>query len=208
LISDLLEAEQRVRTQEQEWVAIATNAAAQFDQEKAALLRLKREYEKVEAQRSTELQQLLARARQTQLPAYLRSIFIERHDIPDIGPGRKKKLSDNGIRTALDVEEYRIRRIKGFGQGRVFTKNLLDWRSEIESRFRTAIPSNEQLALDSKYDSMRQPIQRQFEVGERALRKTSQEAEKHLGQIYEQIKAGTMVLGHAKANLAVIPKEV
>ena len=186
---------------EQEWATTAFKACEQFDQQKSALVRQKREYENLETQRSVELQQLLAATREAQFAAYLRGFLVEHHDIPDIGPGRKKKLADKGIRTAFDVASARIRRIHGFGEK--LTHNLIGWRREIESRFvfRSALPAAQLAALDARYNPLLQRVEQQIEGGEKELIRITQEAQRNVTGIRKSMAQ----VAQAQADVAVIP---
>jgi hypothetical protein len=190
---------------EQEWATTAFRACEQFDAQKFALVRQKREYDNLETQRSVELQQLLAATREAQFAAYLRGFLVEHHDIPDIGPGRKKKLADKGIRTAFDVASARIRRIHGFGEK--LTHNLIGWRREIESRFvfKSALPAAERAALDARYNPLLQPVEQQIEGGEKMLIRIAQDAKRFVTESYDRIRKSMAQLAQAQADVAVIP---
>lgn len=71
--------------------------------------------------------------RERQLSRFLERHLIADHKIPQIGPSRKATLASFGIETAADIEQFKIRRIEGFG--RKYTQGLLRWRDSIEQSF-------------------------------------------------------------------------
>src|SRR5262249_46331126 len=94
----------------------------------------------VETQRLAASAEVVARIR------HLRLHLLTDAEIPMIGASRKQALASYNIFTAADVNESRIRKIKGFGD--VLTGNLLAWKEEVLRRFRfdpaTAISPTEQ----------------------------------------------------------------
>lgn len=105
------------------------------------------------SQYQTELQRLGANAEAMARIRHLRLHLIADADIPKIGAGRKQVLASNNIFTAADVDDYRIRGIKGFGD--VLTSNLLAWKEEVLRQFRfdpaTAISPAEQRSITVKF---------------------------------------------------------
>lgn len=107
-----------------------------------------------------ELQRL---ARDAEAMARIRHLLlhlIADADIPQIGAGRKHVLASNNIFTAADVDDYRVRGIKGFGD--VLTSNLLAWKEEVLRQFRfdpaTAISPPEQWSITVKFRNGQQQI--------------------------------------------------
>jgi len=201
-------AKSNLQRAEQQWKDAYDAAICQFEQKKADLLRLKSDFNDVEIQREAELKQMLARAREDQFAEHLSQHLVDVAAISDIGPARKRTLQENGVRTAWDVAEDRILRIPRFGPA--LTENLMEWRRNVEATFifktAKAIPLHEMQVFESKYDDNRKPIQRRLLAGANELRKISQDAEKRLGQLSQQIKACMTQLYRAEADLTVIPK--
>jgi DNA-binding helix-hairpin-helix protein with protein kinase domain len=81
-----------------------------------------------------ESKQVAAHAESAARARHLRLYSIGEANIPGIGFGRVQVLAGGGIYTAEDVEEYRIRRISGFGD--VLTGRLLAWKTEVLGQFR------------------------------------------------------------------------
>ena len=206
----VLDLQKKITAAEQTWVPVADRFVNDFDRQKAGVLRLKSDYNDVERQREADLKQLLARAREAQSAAYLRQHLIEEAAIPDIGPGRKRTLKANGVSTAWDVQQDRILRIPKFGPA--LTANLMEWRRNVETTFifktATAISPHQMQVFESNYERHRQFIQQQLLSLEKELQKISQDAEKQLGQLTQQIAAFLTQLYQAQADLTAIPQGV
>jgi DNA-binding helix-hairpin-helix protein with protein kinase domain len=202
-----LAAKERVQHAEEQWKAASAAANRLFDQKKAELQTRRNEYNQLALQREGEWKQMQNNARQAQFVSHLSLHSIEVAAIPDIGPARKAALNAHGIRTALDVNEDRVRRIPRFGPA--LTANLMEWRRNVEATFifkvSNAIPRQEIDAFEAKYDRLRGLIQRQLEDGENALRRISEDAVKHLHQLSQQIEACAVTLFQAEADLQPIP---
>ena len=77
-------------------------------------------------------------------------------DIPQIGANRKRILASHGITTAADINQSRLRQIKGFGE--VLTGNLLEWKQNIIRQFRfdrtNALSGAEQRGVTTNYRNL------------------------------------------------------
>jgi len=219
-------AKSNLQRAEQQWKAASEAAIRQFEKKKAELLPLKNE---ADIRREAELRQMLAKVRESHLNAHLSKHLIRDAAIANIGEKTKINLSDSDIRTALDVgriinAQNTIPRQFSFsiasqfpaapswpkGVGDVRKELLVEWYRNVEATFvfRTgqAVPPDEMRALESKYDNLRQLIQRQLDAGGRELQKISQDAENQLVRLGHQIKACMAQLYQAEADLTVIPK--
>ncbi len=201
-------AKQKVNDAEQSWAITAARFVSEYDIQTADLYRLYSDRNDIEVQRESEYKHLLSKARENQFANHLSKELIEVAAISDIGPARKKTLQAHGVRTALDVDEDRIMRIPRFKKA--LTANLMEWRRNVEATFifktALAIPPHEKQAFESKYEQRRQLIQGQIAAGETKLKTISQDAEKQLGQLTQQIIAILIQLHQAEADLTVIPK--
>lgn len=105
-----------------------------------------------------ELQRLSKNAEAAALVRYLRLHLIADAEIPKIGAGRKQTLASYSILTAADIDQFKVRGIKGFGD--VLTGNLLAWRAEVHRQFRfdpaSAIAPAEQLAVARQFRTKQQ----------------------------------------------------
>ena len=202
------DAQQKVKAAEQNWTAVATRFANEYNNKEADLFRLTGDRKDNEIQKETEYKQMLAKAREPLLAAHLRLQFIEVAAISDIGPARKKTLQAHGVRTAWDVVEDRIWRILGFST--TLTANLMVWRRNVEATFifktAGAISPQEKQAFESKYEQLRQRVQTQMLACETQLKKISQDSENQLSKLTQEISACLTQLYQAEADLTVIPK--
>ena len=202
------DAQQKVKAAEQNWTAVATRFANEYNNKEADLFRLTGDRKDNEIQKETEYKQMLAKAREPLLAAHLSQQLIEEAAISDIGPARKKTLQAHGVRTAWDVVEDRIWRILGFST--TLTANLMVWRRNVEATFifktAGAIPPQEKQAFESKYEQLRQRVQTQMLACETQLKKISQDSENQLSKLTQEISACLTQLYQAEADLTVIPK--
>jgi hypothetical protein len=202
------DAEQRLTAAEHNWTTVASRFVKEYDRQNADLVRLKSDRNNNEVLREAEYKQILARARENQFAAHLSQELIVVAAISDIGPARKKTLQAHGVRTAMDIDEDRIMRIPGFKEA--LTANLMEWRRNVEARFifkaAFAMSPQEKHAFEAKYEHLRQLVQRQIVAGETELKRISQDAEKQLSQLTQQIKTLLIQLHQAGADLTAIPK--
>ncbi len=105
-----------------------------FQQKRAELEAIKKQYENLGAELHRKLADLEKNARQRQLEKFLDSFDIYDARIPYIGEQRKATLISYGIETAADVDFSRIHGVVP-GFGRVYTSRLVAWRLDLESRF-------------------------------------------------------------------------
>ena len=105
------------------------------------------------SQYQVELQHLTANAEAVARLRHMRLHLIADAEIPKIGAGRKQILASYNIFTAADIEEDKIRGIKGFKD--VLTRNLLAWKGQVLRQFRfdpaTAVSSGEQRSITLKF---------------------------------------------------------
>jgi DNA-binding helix-hairpin-helix protein with protein kinase domain len=200
----------RAADAEQVWDATATKFLRDFEEKKQSLGMLRERHLELGRQYVTERQQLQASAKHEQFVQFLDQALISDHEIPGIGPARTATLSFYSIETALDIGEKRILAVPGFGPK--FTKRLVEWRREIESKFvfnaAAGIPPQRQQALDSKFAQPRQQIEMALLSGERDLKTISTTAENELRQHYETVKSCLVEVARANADLAVVPKGI
>lgn len=80
-----------------------------------------------------DLKRLVSDAEAAARTRHLQLHSLADADIPKIGAVRKQLLADNGVCTAADIDEKRIRSIRGFGS--TLTGALLRWKSEVLRTF-------------------------------------------------------------------------
>ena len=91
-------------------------------------------YRTIDDDLNQELIKLKSTRKARQRTAFLDRFLIRNADISGIGPVRKATLVSFGIETAADITKFSVLQVPGFGD--VMTRNLLDWRDKLESRFR------------------------------------------------------------------------
>lgn len=95
-----------------------------------------------------ELKVMQSNRMSRQRQAYLDRFSIRRANISGIGPAKTAMLISFGIETAADVNKSDILRIRGFGD--VTTGKLLEWRKNLESRFKYDPAPNAQDMADER----------------------------------------------------------
>ena len=145
---------------EEEWKQTVFHYRRAHSQSSRSLQGLISQCRGLASQYQVELQWLTANAEAMARIRHLRLHLIADADIPKIGAGRKQVLTSNGIFTAADIEDYRVRSIRGFGD--VLTNNLLAWKEEVLRQFRfdpaTAVPPAEQRTLTVKFRNTQQRL--------------------------------------------------
>ena len=117
-----------------DFLARHLGASGPFMLKKKQLEAQKQAWDALSAKRAEGLRKLEKDRRNQQLDKYLSNFFIDHAAIAGIGPGRKATLASYGIQTAADVQQRRLLAVPGFGQ--VITKKLMDWRRQLERRFK------------------------------------------------------------------------
>ena len=103
-------------------------------------------YRSIDDHLKEELVKLKSTHEARQRAAFLDRFLIQRAIISGIGPVRKATLVSFGIETAADINQFSVRQVPGFGD--VMTRNLLEWRHKLESRFRYEPSRNAQDVAD------------------------------------------------------------
>jgi DNA-binding helix-hairpin-helix protein with protein kinase domain len=143
---------------EEEWRQTVLHYRRSHSQSSRPLQNLVSQCRGLASQYQAEVQQLAASAEAKARIRHLVLHQIADAAIPKIGVGRIEMLRSNGIVTAADIDEHRIRRIKGFGD--VLTGNLLAWKGEVLRQFRfdpaTGISPAEQRVVSVKFRNAQQ----------------------------------------------------
>jgi DNA-binding helix-hairpin-helix protein with protein kinase domain len=99
---------------------------------------------------------------------------LEDERIPNIGDKNKQILYTWGILDASDVEESKIREIKGFGPVKI--QSLLDWRQQKERQFRfdplQPVDPRDLLALEQEITQKSTSMQSALKAGPATLRQS------------------------------------
>lgn len=107
--------------------------ATGFASKRAALSKLRDEYEALPKAEKSDLERLHATAQERQRQCFLDTCFIDSATITGVGPARKAALRSFGIETAADVTRNKVMQVKGFGEG--LTRAVMDWKATCERRF-------------------------------------------------------------------------
>jgi hypothetical protein len=127
-------ANQKVQHLESRWRSIVDTHQLERISRSEKITALVSQCRMIAVQYETECKRAAANAEAAARTRHLRLFSIDQAGIPGIGFGRVQVLASEGIITAAEVEEYRIRRISGFGD--VLTGRLLAWKSEVLKQFR------------------------------------------------------------------------
>jgi len=115
-----------------DWTATTFNG--DFKTLKQHLKGIKEALEDLSAERQQRLAALGVLSAAAQLDQYLAGFRVEDAKLHNIGPARSAELRSWGIDTAADVDRDRILQIPGFGPTMV--QRLVNWRRQLEKRFR------------------------------------------------------------------------
>lgn len=145
---------------EEEWHRIVQRYRTEFGRLRRAAERAAAECRGLTSGYQDELRRLAGNAEAQARDRHLRLHAIALADIPRIGAGRKMTLAVHGISTAADVTRYRVAAVPGFGDA--LTAALLEWRGEVERRFRfdptTAVSVGEQRAVAVRFRTRQQQL--------------------------------------------------
>lgn len=102
----------------------------------------------------------LAAVQSTHVRNVLSSSTVAQAQISGVGPNLKGALMSHGIKTAQDVDQWKVYRIPGFGPARVSA--IVAWAKSVEQRAKAAmpqaLPASEAQALRANYEWRRQSL--------------------------------------------------
>lgn len=163
---------------------------------------LKMQYLELPDKEKKEITDLLFKAKERQMIDFLENFFIDDASITGIGLERKLKLSSFGIETAADIEENKIRQIKGFGE--VYTQNLIFWRRDCEAKFvfdtKKSVTDIQKNAITDKYNSRKSDLEKKMLEGLSDLVKYPKLTGNHLVAIELKMYVLASNLAQAKAD--------
>ena len=130
-----------------------SGAAKEFNDRLQTLALVRSELKKVPSDMAQELANLNARRHELQLQAFLQAQFLDKAQVPGIGPGRKAVLASHGVETAWDITPVELAGIQGIGPS--LKQALFAWRASVENRFTfdasRAVDPSQQRAIQQKY---------------------------------------------------------
>lgn len=174
-----------------------------------ALVALRDRYRNLAVELQRDLQRLETDQRQTQLRAFLEGYFIDAAQIPGILTTDRMALASYGIETAADVTAEALNGVPGFGQrlGRQRTAALLNWRQDLEQRFRydprQGVDPAAVARLRRQYAQERTRIERDLMAGPDELAKIKAEVLKQRAQLNIALMHQAMREAQAQVDLRV-----
>ncbi|WP_426399495.1 helix-hairpin-helix domain-containing protein [Ralstonia sp. R-29] len=202
--------EQQLRAAQQQWVMLCERwnsevGTAGFTKKKSELVRLKTEYQALDAKEQRAMEELKSTAEARQKQRYLERFFISDASISGVGPGRKTVLASHGIETAADISASRIKNIKGFGEG--LTRALVDWRKTCERGFRfnpsTAVPAADIAGVRNKIAALRIQLEKGLAAGPSELSRFKSEQQHRATALQKQFDVAAAALAQAHADIKV-----
>jgi len=161
------------------------------------LNRLKLEFDDLANREKKDLQTMHSHAEKRQRVRYLEQFFIDKANLPGIGPANRATLASFGIETAAEVEWGRIRRRKGFGD--VKTRTLVDWCKGLERNFRF---NAAQSVTQADVNQVKQKIHARAQAIQQELRAGLSEVQQFTTKQEQTIRRHTPTLQHAANSLA------
>ncbi|MHC5194985.1 hypothetical protein ACYSUW_14620 [Pseudomonas frederiksbergensis] len=168
-----------------------------FNARREHLNRLKLEFDELGNREKKDLQTMHSHAEKRQRVRYLEQFFIDKANLPGIGPANRATLASFGIETAAEVEWNRIRRLKGFGD--VKTRTLVDWCKSLERNFRF---NAAQSVTQADINQVKQKIHARAQAIQQELRAGLAEIQQFTAKQEQAIRRHTPDLQHAANRLA------
>lgn len=170
------------------------------------LSNLRTEYESLANQLAQEKQKLQQNLHNAQLHKFLDQFFLEKHNIPGVGPTRKATLASFGIETAADVTVNKVMNINGFGQK--LTRELVDWRNGLERRFvfdpSKGVDAADIAAVNQRFGQKRKQIEGSLLAGSEQLNQVRGQILRQRTQMLPMTQAAAQQVAQAEADLAVM----
>jgi hypothetical protein len=114
---------------------------------------------------------------------------VSQAQIQGVGPHLKRALTANGIVSALDVHQWKIRRIRGFGPARVTA--VLVWAKSVEAYARATmlhtLPVSEARTIRERYEGQRQALAAALQKAEDQQRAEEAAIKKKYAPMRQQI---------------------
>lgn len=195
----------------QEYERIAERAKMEagpegFHARKAELSRLKDELEALPRSEQEALNQLHATAQERQKQKFLSICFIDRANIPGVGPTRTTALRSFGIETAADVSMTRVMQVRGFGES--LTRAVLDWKRSCERQFQfnpaAAISQSDRDAVRAKFAAKRIALESMLTAAPAELQKFGQRAAAQVAALTPRLQAAAQKLAQAQADYSTV----
>ncbi len=187
------------------WKQLASEQ--RFDQALLELDRVKTALGDLPGLRARRLEELVRTRRERELLRFLDGYRIADGRITGIGPGLAAQLLSAGIETAADVNYNRIcGQVSGFGPVRA--QALVDWRTELERRFR--FDPNRELspadfaALDTEMAAEQARLAAALRAGPDQLRQITAEIQSARDALHPEIELAQQRLVQARHELRLL----
>lgn len=199
------------RTARQHWSALIGQwqqeaSGEAFVQRRAALERLKAEYDQLPKERLRRLNELEANRQAWQLRSFLDRCRIDRAKIKGIGEAKTAVLQSHGIETALDIVDHRVLAVPGFGT--TMLKRLRGWRWQQERRFvfdpTKGVDPAEKAAVERDVMTARTKIERSLAQGAAQLTAASHSIAARRKALMEELERSSSALAQAEADVKFI----
>lgn len=195
----------RVTTAEQRLQRIQRTqigAGAEFEIRKRQLQQKREIILNLPQRRSQGLIELERQRLRHQLERFLSNFYIEHAQINGIGPGRKSVLESYGIETAADIIKEDILEVPGFGMA--MARKLLDWRKDIERKFKfssnTPVDPQQIVMLDQRLEGERRAAESALLAGAAELMQLKQQSTVQLSEAYRDLENARQQLAQAKVD--------
>jgi DNA-binding helix-hairpin-helix protein with protein kinase domain len=199
---------------EADWHDALGRSRCGFDRAKAALAEDLGRLAGLKADYEGERRQLERNKEAILRDQFLQTRFIDgavaNKEIPGVGPGRQVLLESHGVETAYDIEEARVRAIRGFGD--VLVGNLLAWKQRVACEFRfdpgKGVPEAELKALVQRYKQRQDLLRARLERGACELQELSGKATRQLETLRSTIQGCVIDLAQAEADMEALAVKV
>lgn len=177
-----------------------------FNARREHLNRLKLEFDDLANREKKDLQALHAHAEKRQRVRFLEQFFIDKANLPGIGPANRATLASFGIETAAEVEWNRIRRLKGFGD--VKTRTLVDWCKSLERSFKfnaaQSVTQSDINQVKQKIHARAQAIQQELRAGLVEIQQFTAKQEQAIRRHTPNLQLAANRLAQANADLEAL----
>ncbi len=159
--------------------------------------------------REYKLKQLEGAAREDQLDEFLDQFEVKGAEIKGIRPSLKTFMFLNGVETAADLTEERLKRIPGIDRSRA--EGLLQWRRALERQFVydhiRAMPPQARIKVEREIDSLRHRLERELSSGAFYLRRLKQEIEESRQKLQPALVDARQALAQSEKDLEIVCKK-
>jgi DNA-binding helix-hairpin-helix protein with protein kinase domain len=196
-----IDAEDQLDAYISQWNSSASDS--KFNSMKSELLKLADQYNELTAKGQKMVRDAEEDIKKYQLQKFLDSFRIYDAKIEKISHTKKATLQSYGIETAADIDPRYLAVIPGFGSKH--TKNLMDWRRKIESRFvfnpNKGVDRFQLAEIHKKINEEKSKLENELSKGADQLKHIADETKKIRIDLMEKIETALQEYAKAEANL-------